>query len=793
MRDDEHFTPADQLPAGLYERAKALADAALDVEGYTVPWVAGRSLDGKEFYPDGDLPFEVTPAKVKTRRSVKIHEMAEKLCMDDGETYDKDSDPPGEAHYHANGCEKLEVEAQGGAWEPYCLAFRPIIKDVDDETLINMPPRERWDRRPYEDDDPVLLAEIDVADKSTFTAPVAPTSGLQSYDLEGARRRRKRRRSKTQAAGAPATKESAMDEMNLFIPITKIDAAKRLVYGVATAEAPDVSGEICDYASTKPLYQKWSSQFEKATEGKSFGNLRAMHGSVAAGKLIEIAFNDDAKKIEICGKVVDDKEWAKVEEGVYTGFSQGGKYVKRWPDPDDKKLMRYTAEPIEVSLVDNPCLPSATFSVIKADGSTEMRKFKAVEGAAALTAEQIAEAAKRDGVAQAAGGEDGEWEQVWVSKRLPGKEFKNKASLRQALIDLDALEAANKTAAPVLDALAGIKDKLDKRDPAAAAGVVTVVAKKDYSDDDRKKMASEGTAMKDGSYPIANKDDLENAIQAFGRAKNKAATKRHIIKRAKALKATDLLPADWPGSTKDKDSKKSVATDLGKGADLWSISDLLLLLDGVSRMEDNAELPSWSFGNSVDLPKELCDRFGAALVELGDIAAEMLDTVLEAMKDEEAAEAVANAARARDLGKLALAKVGAKHSKSDKDHIKKAHDHLAELDPDCCPGGADEDDDAEKLAKQLAAERGANAALLNETILPAIKDLVGRLDKIDANVKSIADQPMPMGTSSVVLKVVDKTQDEFGALADKLGTVPAGSDGLARFADAVQLAAARSR
>ena len=39
--------------------------------------------------------------------------------------------------------------------------------------------------------------------------------------------------------------------------------------------------------------------------------------------------------------------------------------------------MRYTAEPVEVSLVDHPCLPEATFAVVKADGSTELRKFKA--------------------------------------------------------------------------------------------------------------------------------------------------------------------------------------------------------------------------------------------------------------------------------------------------------------------------------------------------------------------------------------------------------------------------------
>ena len=39
--------------------------------------------------------------------------------------------------------------------------------------------------------------------------------------------------------------------LRLNIPITKVDAAQRLVYGVATAEIADRAGEICDYASNQ--------------------------------------------------------------------------------------------------------------------------------------------------------------------------------------------------------------------------------------------------------------------------------------------------------------------------------------------------------------------------------------------------------------------------------------------------------------------------------------------------------------------------------------------------------------
>jgi hypothetical protein len=165
------------------------------------------------------------------------------------------------------------------------------------------------------------------------------------------------------------------EKLNMFIPLRKADAARRLIYGAATAELPDRAGEICDYESTKPLYEQWSADFAKASGGKSLGNVRAMHGKVAAGKIENIAFNDAEKRIEIAAKIVDDDEWRKIEEGVYTGFSQGGAYLKRWPDPQNPELTRYTAQPTEISLVDLPCLPQATFELVKADGARESRAF----------------------------------------------------------------------------------------------------------------------------------------------------------------------------------------------------------------------------------------------------------------------------------------------------------------------------------------------------------------------------------------------------------------------------------
>jgi len=164
-----------------------------------------------------------------------------------------------------------------------------------------------------------------------------------------------------------------MSTLDLFMPLAKVDLDQRIVQGVATAEVPDRVGEICDYVSTKPYFEAWSAEALAASGGKSLGAVRAMHGRVAAGKLTDISFDDEGKRILVAAKIIDDEEWRKVTEGVYTGFSQGGRYVKRWPDPVSG-LTRYTAEPSEISLVDLPCVPGATFEVIK-DRIVEKRAF----------------------------------------------------------------------------------------------------------------------------------------------------------------------------------------------------------------------------------------------------------------------------------------------------------------------------------------------------------------------------------------------------------------------------------
>lgn len=77
------------------------------------------------------------------------------------------------------------------------------------------------------------------------------------------------------------------------------------------------------------------------------------------------------------------------------------------------------------------------------------------------------------------------------------------------------------------------------------AEVADLALKRMYDDDTREAMAKAGEALPDGSYPIADEEDLKNAIQAFGRAKDKAKAKAHIMKRASALGLEELIPEEW--------------------------------------------------------------------------------------------------------------------------------------------------------------------------------------------------------------------------------------------------------
>jgi hypothetical protein len=125
------------------------------------------------------------------------------------------------------------------------------------------------------------------------------------------------------------------------------------ISGIASTEAVDSDGEIVKSAAMRDALPDF---FRYGT-----GALREMHGPSAAGTVDDADI--DAKDItRITATVVDETAIRKIEKGVYKGLSIGGKVLER--DKDNRRIITKIGL-YEISLVDRPANPEATFDVWK--------------------------------------------------------------------------------------------------------------------------------------------------------------------------------------------------------------------------------------------------------------------------------------------------------------------------------------------------------------------------------------------------------------------------------------------
>ena len=129
-------------------------------------------------------------------------------------------------------------------------------------------------------------------------------------------------------------------------------------------------------------------------------------------------------------------------------------------------------------------------------------------------------------------------------------------------VEIDGLDGKSYDVFVSLDGEVLGYDKYEDEDVEAIDDEVAEIAlKRAFTEQQREEMAKDGTALADGSFPISTKEDLANAIQAFGRASDKAAAKRHIMQRANALGAESLIPATWVVSGKSAESTNEGGLD----------------------------------------------------------------------------------------------------------------------------------------------------------------------------------------------------------------------------------------
>jgi len=161
------------------------------------------------------------------------------------------------------------------------------------------------------------------------------------------------------------------ENVRISMPLTKVDAERRIVSGFATLDNVDRQNDIVTPEASLEAFSKFR------------GNIREMHQPKAVGKMVAFKedkyFDPETKKfysgIYVSAYVSKGAQdaWEKVLDGTYTGFSIGGK-MNKWDDAYDEKMdasiriiKDYTL--VELSLVDSPANQFANIlSVEKVDG-----------------------------------------------------------------------------------------------------------------------------------------------------------------------------------------------------------------------------------------------------------------------------------------------------------------------------------------------------------------------------------------------------------------------------------------
>ena len=138
--------------------------------------------------------------------------------------------------------------------------------------------------------------------------------------------------------------------MRFYWPIAKFDAERRMIWGYASTEAEDEQGETVKREALAAALDDYMR----------FANIREMHQPSAVGVAQEAAVDDHG--LYIAAKIVDGDAWAKVVEGVYKGFSIGGRVTAR--DPGNRNIIT-GLDLTEISVVDRPANPEAVFDCWK--------------------------------------------------------------------------------------------------------------------------------------------------------------------------------------------------------------------------------------------------------------------------------------------------------------------------------------------------------------------------------------------------------------------------------------------
>lgn len=370
-----------------------------------------------------------------------------------------------------------------------------------------------------------------------------------------------------------------MNKGYLYADITKAERDENgdlVVTGTAASSSLDTDKQIADPTWLKSAMPAWMA----------FGNVREQHSKIAAGIGMELTEDGD-NKWQLKAAVIDPVTAMKVEKKVLKGFSIGIKAPRI-----DKSAAALKQAPggiivggeiVEISLVDRGSNPDSNDVVIAKSAGGDWEPVDIDKAA-----DDEVDCPTCDGKGKIRGGNVDCPDCDGSGKVTPAKAAELKKAV-QVEITKSFTQALTDEAGPTATEIT-----------AAYALVDGELVKKDYSDDERSEMADKGQALPGGGFPIKNEQDLKNAVQAIGRAKDPAAAKAHIIKRAKALGQPDLIPESW----KTADGELNKATDDEWTHDPAQVAECFASICNLLK----AEIDEWVKGEdeSCDVSELLC-------------------------------------------------------------------------------------------------------------------------------------------------------------------------------------------
>jgi phage head maturation protease len=357
--------------------------------------------------------------------------------------------------------------------------------------------------------------------------------------------------------------------MKIYLPIAKVNSESREVWGYASTEARDDQGEII----------KRDALVAALGDYMKFANIREMHQLSAVGVAREAAVDDVG--LYVGARIVDDQAWQKVVEGVYKGYSIGGRVTQR--DPADYKTITGLVLN-EISLVDRPANPEAVFDYWKASGAVRMPET----------------------------GFNPPF-QIWACG-VPGHRHVAKAEALRCQEQLAGSGAGLIAAAR--NAITNVEDALEKAQDETGHGASygdVAYANPGYQADGKKR------------YPIDSEKHIRaawNFINRAGNAKRYTAAQLDTIRTRIVAAWKEKIDADGPAAAEKGQKAGRTAARFALTKALWDIGQVARIILDLDWLKESLEIEAAMEADDSPQPArlqaiiaELCDFLNALVVE----------------------------------------------------------------------------------------------------------------------------------------------------------------------------------